>query len=71
MGKNNKEKKIPPILLVSLPKSASIYIWKGLSTGLNIPQVRIAAGIPPNQYLFIYNLKEFSKGNGYSQRGVK
>ncbi len=60
-------KKIPGILLNTLPKSASVYLWNALSTGLDIPKMRVSGGWWPVDLAVPELLKSLARGGAITQ----
>ncbi|MFC3231261.1 hypothetical protein ACFOGJ_28695 [Marinibaculum pumilum] len=60
-------KEIPPIMVVTLPKSGSVYIQNNLSISLKIPHIQISLARFPNDYILSESLKIFAMGGAVSQ----
>ncbi len=60
-----KERNLPPVLLATLPKSGSVFLWTTLQKSLNMPHFGIAlsSGKGPTQEMVVPKLAEvFSEG---------
>ena len=60
----DRKRAIPGILLNTLPKSGSVYIWNALCTGLGIPEmgVRISGGWYPRKLPVDQLIASLSRG---------
>ncbi|MEQ8345372.1 MAG: glycosyltransferase family 2 protein [Sneathiellaceae bacterium] len=58
---------VPPIMLVSLPKSGSVYLQNGLITLLRVPHLRISLSRFPNDYPVGEALRLFAEGGAVAQ----
>ena len=61
------KKGIPPIMVVTLPKSGSVYIQNNLSNTLGVPHIQISLARFPNDYILSESLKIFAMGGAVSQ----
>ena len=59
-----KKEKMPSILLCFVPKTAGVYVWRGISEGLNLENIRISGAYFPGGPVMPPLVEEFSKG-GY------
>jgi hypothetical protein len=57
----------PPVMLVSLPKSGSVYLQTALRRTLRVPMVKFDAGGTFDSSLRIFPLKEFARGNALTR----
>lgn len=58
---------IPPILLATLPKSASVYIWSYLNMELGIEQMRVSDSKFTEERIMERSIEELSKGRKIAQ----
>jgi len=66
----DKSKSKPGILMSTVPKSASVYIWGGISEGLELKQKRYTGGIIPFETLTIKGAQELEKGDTCTQTHI-
>jgi hypothetical protein len=64
--KNNK----PGVLMSTVPKSGSVYIWGGISEGLGLKQKRYTGGIIPFETLTMKGAQELEKGGTCTQTHI-
>lgn len=57
-----REEGLPPILLNTIPKSASESIWNRLAEGLNLGQCHVSIGLFPHCTAVPFRMKMFSEG---------
>ena len=68
--RTNASADLPGILLNTLPKSASVYIWNALSVGLGIPRMRVSASWYPVDLVVLEWIKVLARGGAVSQEHI-
>lgn len=53
---------LPPVLLVTVPKSASETVWSRLSDGLRLPRAHLSLGLFPHCLLLPARVRAFAEG---------
>lgn len=61
---------IPPILLVTLPKSGSMFLWENITNALRIKNMRISGSYFPDDLIMESWLIELAKGRRVSQEHI-
>ena len=62
---------IPGILINTLPKSASIYIWQAFTEGLGLPKMRISGNWFPGDIASPELVESLARGGAVSQEHVE
>ncbi len=57
----------PPILLITLPKSGSVYLQQVISTLLKVPHIQISLRRFPNDYSLTESIRLFARGGAIAQ----
>lgn len=57
-----RARRLPPVLLVTVPKSASETVWSRLSEGLRLPRAHLSLGLFPHCLLLPDRLQAFARG---------
>ena len=59
--------RLPGIILVTMPKSASVFLWTLLAKGLSAKQLSISNSYFPSDVVNHLRLRELASGNAVSQ----